>query len=111
MLPHEHHRADDDQDKYPRTVCKLSFVSKKTVTAFMTAAALAILGIAGTAIIQCNSDARENGIRDTKIAAVEKTQIEMLQTVNKIADASSIKQTEILNALDDLKRMNGRRPR
>lgn len=111
MLPHEHHRREDDQDQYPLTVCKLSFFSRKSLTGFIAATALAIFSIICTVFIQCNSDARDNGIRDTKITAVEKTQVEMLNTINKIADATSTKQAEILNAIDDLKRMYGRKPK
>ena len=111
MENHEHHRRDDDQDQFPRKVCNLTFMSRKAVTGFVTGVALAILSIATTVFLQCNSDARDNGIRDTKITAVEKTQTEILNTVNKIADATATKQAEILNAIDDLKRMNGRKPK
>jgi hypothetical protein len=109
MLPHEHHRREDDQEALPLPICNLSFVSKKTVTAAIAGTAIAILSIATGIILNCNSDARDNGIRDTKINAVEKTQTDMLNTINKIADATSTKQAEILNAIDDLKRINGRK--
>jgi hypothetical protein len=110
MENHEHHRSTDGQDKYPLTVCNLSFVSRKSVTAFVVIATTAILGIATTVFLQCNSDARENGVRDTKIYNVEKTQIEILNTVNKVSDATSTRQTEILKAIDDLKRINRTHP-
>lgn len=110
MEQHAHHRSTDGQDQYPLTVCNLSFVSKKTVTAFIASAAAILITLSGGIILQCNSDARENGEQNVKIAALEKSQIEILQTVNKVADATVTKQQEILNAIGDIKRMKGIRP-
>jgi hypothetical protein len=108
MENHEHHGSTDNKDQEPWTVCKLWFVSKKTTTAFIASAATVLLAISGGIILQCNIDARENGEQNVKIDKLEKAHIELLQTVNKVADATSSKQQEILNAIDDIKRMRER---
>jgi hypothetical protein len=89
--------------------CKLSFVSKSSLTGGIVAIVIALLGISGGIIGSCVSNAREAGEQNVKIFNLEKTQGEILTTVNKVSDATAARQQEILSALNDLKRVNGKK--
>lgn len=101
-----------EQHKEVFEICQLSFVSKKMVFSFIGSVSVVLISIAGGIILQCNSDARENGSQNVEITSLKKADVEMRELLNKSVDASTEinkKQQEILDAVNGLKQDNHRR--